>query len=70
MFDTFDQPLGGLLFRDGFALVSFTVGDEELSFVLVPDVTSTQQILDQSLLGTESACHTSICKPYVRRLVA
>ena len=42
MFDTFDQPPEELLFRDGVALVSFTihVGYEELSFILVPDVTN------------------------------
>ena len=45
MFDTLDQPSGELLLRDGFALVSSSVGDEELSFVLAPDVASTSQTL-------------------------
>ena len=30
MFDTFNQPLGELQLRDGFALIAFTIGDEDL----------------------------------------
>ena len=70
MFDTLDQPLGELLLRDGFDLVSSAIGDTELNIVLVPDVASTSQILSQSSPGTESVHHTSTRTPYVRRLVA
>ena len=52
MFDTFDQPLGELLLRDGFALVSSAIGNEELSFVVAPDVISTSlQISGRYALG-------------------
>ena len=51
----FDQPFGKLLLRDGFTLVSSTVGDEELSSALLPEITSSLQVLVQVAFDTESA---------------
>ena len=50
-----DQPLGKLLLRDGFTLVSSAIGDEELGSALLPDITGSSQILVESISDTESA---------------